>query len=48
MAEEKKIELNGKLLTESEFQEETKKAEAKPGVKIIKVKENVYKKQIQG
>lgn len=43
-----KIELNGKRLTESQFQEKKKKLEKKPGVKVVRVGENRYRTQIKG
>lgn len=48
MSEEKDVKLNGQVLTESEFKEKKEDLENKPGVTIVKVKEDTYKTQIQG
>jgi hypothetical protein len=45
---DKSILLDGKKLSEAEFLEKKKNLENKPGVKIIKVKENVYKTRLNG
>lgn len=42
------LELNGKKLTESQFKEEVKTLESKPGVKVVEVSPGVYKTRIQG
>lgn len=42
------IKLNEQKLTEAEFKEEKKKLEAKPGVRVIKISENVYRTEIRG
>ena len=47
MAEDQKIKLNEQLLSVEEFEEKKKEIEAKKGVKIVEVKPNEYKIQIQ-
>lgn len=48
MAEDQKIKLNEQLLSVEEFEEKKKEIEAQKGVKIVEVKPNEYKIQIQG
>ena len=48
MPEEKKVRLNEQVLTEDEFQKKKVELEKKPGVKVIKIEEGVYKTRLKG
>jgi hypothetical protein len=44
----KKIRVNKEKLTEEEFAQKKEELEGKKGVKLVEVRKNVYKIQIQG
>jgi len=45
---EKKVRLNGTLLSEAQFQEKKSELEKKSGVSVVKIGENQYKTKIKG
>lgn len=48
MTKESKVILNEEEITKDDFEKKKEKLERKPGVKVVKVKENTYKTRIQG
>jgi hypothetical protein len=42
------VKLNEKEMTQEAFEQEKKKLESKKGVRVVMIKEGVYKTQIQG
>ena len=47
-SEEKTVTVNGKKLTESEFQVKKTEVESKPGAKLVEVAPNAYKIRLKG
>jgi hypothetical protein len=45
---QEEVKFNGKKITRQQLQEKIEESEKQPGVKIVEVKPNVFKKRIQG
>lgn len=43
-----KVILNGKVITNEEFEEKKKEVKKQKGVKIVEVSNNIYKTRLQG
>lgn len=48
MEDGKNILLNREKLSEEEFEQKSKELEKKPGVRVVKVKEDTYKTELRG
>lgn len=48
MPEEKKVTLNEKTMTQTEFDQKKEELEKKPGVTVVQVNEDTFKSRIKG